>query len=422
MLRNIFKKDNNKKKGTVLEFKDGTSMDFDIFWLQRELEFRHINEKFQFRTNDKDHLKLGRIINSLFDIRKEEIDTLSINDGTLTTIKNENEIWNYEIFSRYKKNEKGEYNYHTEGCSKLTDQIVLTLGYRTYEKKKDDKDKSISKQDGILIIHIQRPDGLKDKTIYSQISFLQPIIKLERSKFGINPQPKSFSILVAYDYRDKTEIDKEFNSIFNSAKQKLADNKISELDYLEKELLSLIYHPEIGKDYFFGKKVMEENRFWDAIVYFENAFDGLQKKWWDKRLSDEEFEMFIETSFFIGYCYYEIGLFDKASKYLEFSARMSNEGYKYQSEYINCLIALHDIRSIMIIDNNLEQLSEKPKEDRGELEHEFLMFLLRRKAYCLIELKQFEQAETLLKQILDIDPENEFAKQELEYIKRETLK
>jgi tetratricopeptide (TPR) repeat protein len=415
MLRNIFKKD-SKKKDTILEFKDGTSMDFDIFWLQRELEFRHINENYQFRASEKKHLKLGKIINSLFDIRKEEISTLSINDGTLSIIEDENEIWNYELLSRYKRNEKGEYDYHTEGCSKLTDQIVLTLGYRTYEKKENDKDKSISKQDGILIIHMQRPDGLKDKTLYSQISFLQPITKLERSKFGINPQPKSFSILVAYDYRDKTEIDNEFNTVFNSAKQKLKDNKISELDYLERELLSLMYHPEIGKDYFFGKKVMEESRFWDAIVYFENAFNGLQKKWWDKRLSDEEYEILIESSFYIGYCYYEIGLYDKAYKYLEFSSTLSREGYKYQSEYINCLIALHDIRSIMIIENNLEQLSKKNEEERGESDYYFYMFLIRRKAYCLIELNQLEQAKKYLKQILENAPENEFANNELEFI------
>ncbi len=47
------------------------------------------------------------------------------------------------------------------------------------------------------------------------------------------------------------------------------------------------------------------------------------------------------------------------------------------------------------------------------------MFLLRRKAYCLIELKQLKQAATYLKQILENDPENEFVKQELKYIKSE---
>ena len=36
----------------------------------------------------------------------------------------------------------------------------------------------------------------------------------------------------------------------------------------------------------------------------------------------------------------------------------------------------------------------------------------------MIELKQYEVAEDILKGILKNDPENEFAKQEIEYIKQ----
>jgi hypothetical protein len=146
MLNKLFGKKENKKKDSVLEFKDGSQMDFDIFWLQRELEFQHQNDKFQFRTNENHSLKFGELISSLFDVRKEELSVLSINDGSLTTIEGEDNIWNYEFLQHYKRNEKGEYGYYREGCSKLTNQIVLTLAYRTYEKGKTDNDKSISKK------------------------------------------------------------------------------------------------------------------------------------------------------------------------------------------------------------------------------------------------------------------------------------
>lgn len=46
------------------------------------------------------------------------------------------------------------------------------------------------------------------------------------------------------------------------------------------------------------------------------------------------------------------------------------------------------------------------------------MFLLRRKAYCMIELKEYECAESILNHILENDPENQFAKREIEYIKQ----
>jgi tetratricopeptide (TPR) repeat protein len=416
MFNKLFKKKESNQKDTVIEFNDGSKMDFDIYWLQRELEYQHQNEKFQFRTNENHSLKFGEVVNSLFDIRKEELSVLTINDGDLTNIEGEENIWNYEFLQHYKRNEKGEYSYFREGCSKLVNQIVITLAYRTYDKRKSDNDKSVSKQNAILIIHLQYPLGLKDKAMYIQVTFCRPTIELERGKKGMLPQPDYLSILIGYDYRPNDESTKEFYSIFNSAKEKLSNKKIDELDYLENELLSVLYHPEIAKEYYFGKKVMSENRYWDAIEYFDNAFKALQQKWWKKQLSDEEFQTLIECSFSIGYCYYEIGLFDKSYKYLEFSAKNSEKGYKYECEYINCLIALHDIRSLMLIDHNLEKLTNKPDEKRNDLDYEFYMFLMRRKAYCLIELKQYEQAENYLKKILENEPDNKFAKEEMEYL------
>lgn len=418
MFNKLFGKKDMPKKDTIIELKDGTQMDFDIYWMQRELEFQHQADKIQFRTNENHSLKFGELINSLFDIRKNELSVLSINDGSLTTIEGEDNIWNYEFLQHFKRDENGEYKYYCEGCSNLMNQKVLTLSYRSHSNTDSDKDKSISKKDAILIVHLQYPEGLKDKTLYVQTTFCLPTVMLERSKKGMNPQPKSLSILIGFDYRKKQEIEHEFFTVFNSAKEKLKNNNFNELEYLERELLEVLYHPQIAKEFYFGKKVMTEKRFWDAIEYFNNAFKALQYKWWDYNLSDEEFKTLIECSFLIGYCYYELGLFEKSYKYLEFSARNSKNGYKYQSEYINCLIALKDIRALMLIDHNLESLTNKKEEERTENDYDFFMFLLRRKAYCLIELKQYESAVDILNHILKNDPENEFAKQEIEYIKQ----
>lgn len=418
MLNKLFGKKETPKKDTVIEMKDGTQMDFDIYWLQRELEFQHQNGNIQFRTNENQSLKFGELVNSLFDIRKEELSVLCVNDGNLNTIEGEDKIWNYEFLQHYKRDENGDYHYFREGCSGLANQIVLTLAYRTNEKSNSDNDKSISKKDALLIVHLQYPEGLKDKTLYIQATFCLPTPMLERSKKGMNPQPKSLSILIGLDYRSNDEVESEFFTVYNSAKEKLQTNRIDELDYLERELLEVIFHPQIAKEIYFGKKVMIGNRFWDAIEYFNNAFKELQKKWWKGQLPNEEFQILIEVSFLIGYCYYELGLFDKSYKYLEFAAKNSKNGYKYQSEYINCLIALNDIRAMMEIDYSIEALMGKKEEERTEDDYEFQLFLIRRRCYCLIELKMYDKAEEGLKFILKIDPENKFALQELEFIKR----
>jgi hypothetical protein len=416
MFGNLFGKKETPKKDTVLEFKDGSSIDFDIFWLARELEFQHQKESVQFRSNETDSLKFGELVHSLFDIRKEELSVLTINDGSLQIIEGEENIWNYEFLGHYKRNEKGDHVYFREGCSKLANQIVLTLAYRSYETSNSKKDESISKKDAMLLVHLQYPEGLKDNVLYVQTTFCLPTVKLERSKKGVNPQPQSLSILIGIDFKPKEETENEFNSIFTSAQEKLKLGKVDQMDYLEQELIEVLFHPQIAKEFYFGKKVMSENRFWDAILYFSNTFNALQQKWWETELTDEEYQTLFECSFLIGYCYYEIGLFDKSYKYLEFSVKNGKGGYKYQSEYINCLIALKDIRSLTIIDYNLELVTKKAENERNEYDYDFFMFLLRRKAYCLIEMNQVELAEDILKQILNNDPENEFAKQELEYI------
>ena len=418
MLNKLFKKNERNQKDTVLDLKDGSQMDFDFdfFWLQRELEYQHQNKKHQFRTDENKSLKFGEVINSLFDIRKEELSVLTINDGKLSTIEGEESIWDYEFLKHYKRNEKGEYVYFREGCSNLNNQIVLTLAYRTYESSKSDKDNSISKRDAMLIVHLQYPLGIKDRAMYIQATFCRPTTMLERGKKEMLPQPDYMSILIGFDHRSNDENTKEFFSVFNSAKDKLRNGEREQLNSLEREILEVLFHPEIAKEFYFGKKVMSENRYWDAIEYFDNAFKALQQKWWKEELTDEEFQTLIECSFFIGFCYVELGLFDKSYKYLEFSSKNSSGGYKYHSEYINCLISLHDIRALPIINHHLEILINKAEEARDNSDYHFHMFLTRRKAYCLIELEEYEQAEIFLKRILENDPENKFAKDEMEYI------
>lgn len=416
MLSNLFRKNKSSKKDTNLVLNDGSEIDFDIIWLQRELEFQHQDEKLQFRTNENQSLKFGELINSLFDIRKEELSVLSINDGELTTIEGEENIWNYEFLQHYKRNEAGEYVYYREGCSKLANQTILTLSYKTYEKSKSDKDRSLDKRDAILIVHLQHPVGEKDKVVYIQATFCLPTSRNEMSKNGVSNSPRSLSILIGFDLQSSEEIENELFKVLESAKAKVDSGNAKDLDYVESELFDIIHFPMIAKEYYYGKSVMSQNRFLDAIQCFKRAFHALQKKWWNKELLGNEFETMLECSYLIGFCYYELGLYEKSFWYLDFSARNAGNMHKYKSEFINCLIALKDVRSLMCIDQYLESLLSIEESERKVEDAEFYKNLLRRKAFCLIEFGDFDDAEKILKTILKGEPDNEFAKKELAYI------
>jgi tetratricopeptide (TPR) repeat protein len=409
------KKDKNDLK---IDLKDGQEIEMNSWWLNRELEFQHQDKDYQFRQNPENSLKFGEIINSLFDIRKRELAVLTINDGAITTLENEDEIWNYEFLSRYNKDSNGEYSYFTEGCSKLRNQIVLTLAYRTYEKGLNDNDKSISKRDAMLIIHLQYPLGIKNMAMYIQATFCRPTVMLERAKLGVNPKPDYLSILLAIDDKVDHKTVEEFNETFNAAKEKVMNNNSGSLNNTERELISLLLHPNIAEGLFMGKKVMEENRFWDAVVYFEDAFKALQQQYWKNGLQSEEFEMLFEFSYLLGFCYYELGLFEKSFKFLEFAAQKNGKPYKYKSEYTNCLTTLKDIRAYNVIDDYLKMLDEVPENEQTNEEYDFYLYLLRRKAFCLIEFNDFDAAENILSQILEMEPNNAFALGELEFIRK----
>jgi tetratricopeptide (TPR) repeat protein len=400
---------NNNKKTEQSQSDWNDEWNLDQFWISQELEFQHQDKELQFRANETNPLKLGKIVNSLFDIRKEEVALLTITNSsasTTVTIKTPDEIWDYNLLSE---------------CFKFRNtSFILSLFYRGYEQQKKDKDKSIGKKNGCLIIHLDNASGIIDKVIYVQATFCHPPITLEREKMGMFPQAKTLSILIGYDYRTENEIAEEFNTIWNSLLNKVSTNKADELTLLERQLCDLFLKTKenppsqlIVQDFYMGKKVMQQNRFWDAIAYFESPFNRLREKWWtNTELSDDEWNILMETSFLIGFCYYELGLFEKAYKYLEMPYKVNDKNYNYFTEYINCLERLKDLRAFLIIENRLKEIIKNEKD------LEFVLFCLRRKAYMLIEMEKYEEAKICLKQILNIEPNNEFAKGELGYLSK----
>ena len=95
----------------------------------------------------------------------------------------------------------------------------------------------------------------------------------------------------------------------------------------------------------------------------------------------------------------------------------------YTEEYINILVNSHDFRAIDVINGLLTELENAQAIDDAEdspQEHMigFVNFLKRRKAYVYIDLERYDEAEKLLKKMLD-EPENsDFAISELAYIRK----
>ena len=61
---------------------------------------------------------------------------------------------------------------------------------------------------------------------------------------------------------------------------------------------------------------------------------------------------------------------------------------------------------------------EEDYPDEQQSEKSFINFLKRRKAYLLVEMKEYDDAEKLLKKMLDEPDSSDFALQELAFIQK----
>jgi tetratricopeptide (TPR) repeat protein len=371
----------------------------DSLWLAREQEFQYQNEKIQFRINKKEHLSLGKLLSTVFDIRKKELSSLNINAKMkLSVIDDREELWDYDIISPTIV--IGE-----DGLVHFDNDAVLSVTYT---------DPNYVANKGTIIIHISGAGGISDKTAYFAVTAIFPTTLIERNLKGILPQAKCLSLLVAYDHQSAKEAEVEYLSLKNSINKKLNSDQYDNLTDTELNLLEQL-QPNLGKDFAFGKVAMKQKTFLHAISYFERVYKELNKKYLIKRLSDEESEIFFEVSYLIGFCYVELELPEKALMYLEIATSFS-DNIKYMQEYINCLSITKDIRTNFLIDTEGEKLFKKSKELWTNDDYSYYNFLLRRKSYVLIEMQQYDEAEKLLKMLLESDPDNSFIKTELAHI------
>ena len=143
-----------------------------------------------------------------------------------------------------------------------------------------------------------------------------------------------------------------------------------------------------------------------------------RSKWYKKGLSSDEMTMLTECSFLIGFAYNDMKMYDKAYNYLELAGRANSKDYKYKKEFVNCLVNSKNLLSIIYLDDYLQDMKNINENKRTSEDLNFFYFLLRRKAFILIEMDQFDDAEYILSKILEKDPYNEVVLNELAYIQK----
>ena len=274
----------------------------------------------------------------------------------------------------------------------------------------EDVDKSISRRDNTIIIHL-RGCGAGEDTFFIRASIIVPVFGYENDKVYARTknQPQVISVVFAYDETPPEQKIAEYEAVYHSAMEKI--RKQETLDFDEYCIATQI-RTDIGQDFYWGNKALKENRFWDAIVYFENVYYALQGNWLSNDMSNESQDMFFHTCYLLGFCYAEMKLWEKAIFYLDIVFPLDNASYKM--EYINCLVNSGDFRAILVIQKELERVSHSDVNEAPE----YYAFLRRRWVYMRIEMNDLDYAEKMLKEMLKEKGNKEFAQIELEHISR----
>ena len=368
------------------------------FFLLREQELRHQKKGAEWRQNDKEAATLKQWMDKVFGLVDVVFSELTVVTDTITVINDRESIASYNLsdtliadgaFVRQKA---------------MLDLVFFLPAHPTTRRR--------------MTFSIQQADGCDDVLYYQVVATLLPLPSgIGRPLHSKEVQVQSHSVLLAYDLRSTKQLQDEFVYMWKEAKSKVANGEENQLTE-EQRLIANVESVDAARFVYRSRTLHRQKRYYEATSCLENAYRLLNSNIDKKSL--EERNLFLEVCYMLGFCYNELQQYDRAYYYLTFVTGVNRT--LYAEEYVNCMIYLGDYRSLMTIDGILEDLHNSIVEDEeGEVEqsvHPFLQFLYRRKAYVLVELHRFDEAEEMLRQMID-DPESgDFALDELAYIQQ----
>ena len=368
------------------------------FFLLREQELRHQKKGAEWRQNDKEAATLKQWMDKVFGLVDVVFSELTVVTDAVTVINDRESIASYNlsdtlivdgVFVRQKA---------------MLDLVFFLPAHPTTRRR--------------MTFSIQQADGCEDVLYYQVVATLLPLPSgIGRPLHSKEVQVQSHSVLLAYDLRSTKQLQDEFVYMWKEAKSKVANGEENQLTE-EQRLIANVKSVDAARFVYRSRTLYRQKRYYEAISCLENAYRLLNSNIDKKSL--EERNLFLEVCYMLGFCYNELQQYDRAYYYLTFVTGINRT--LYAEEYVNCMIYLGDYRSLMTIDGILEDLHNSIVEDEeGEVEqsvHPFLQFLYRRKAYVLVELHRFDEAEEMLRQMID-DPESgDFALDELAYIQQ----
>ncbi len=391
-------------------------------FLMNEAKFRHQQMSVK-RSSKDDPITLEYIIRELLNIPSSDIGSMTIvSRGEYGAIEKTELIENSSEVLEYKPFDALLYvNNEGETVPRTGLNTVLIISYRpgniVYDNLESKKDKSKLCTDNSIIMFLRGMGPFLYETAYVRVSVMIPNFTSPddfRTSHSKNA-PFTTSFILGFDIVPPEKRLKKYDEIEASLIEKSKKGKA--LSTEESTVLEgITYSKDLGHDFGYGRWLVSEKRFVDALIPLMKVFEHLKKEIVTNY--DNVKNVFSETCFNIGYCFNELEQYDRATYFLDLIPEKNKPVYVI--EYINALVNNGDPRALNLVQHYVKEFNEGKRVINSPETSFFYDFLARRLAYLFIEYKMWDNARNLLEQLKASPSCHDFAVSELEYLNQVT--
>ena len=270
-----------------------------------------------------------------------------------------------------------------------------------------------------FVIHLDVESRVENSD-YVSVLFIEPTSPLSpvNSETSMAEMRKNLThrFLMVRDHVEHEQREAEFRYQWQETQDALRrGDKLTE----EQRFMGMSVVPNVGFNLYWGRRYFNAKRFYEALQHLENAYRVLNVNF--EGLNKAAREHFYEVCYFIGFCYAELKLYERAYFYLDIVYPQNS--VRYASEYVNLLVNTKDFRALATIEHlikNIEQEVARLEADEKEEDglQAFFRFLQRRKGYVLIDQHKLDDAEAIFQALLDFPDSEKQAIDELMYIEQ----
>ena len=270
-----------------------------------------------------------------------------------------------------------------------------------------------------VFINLKRASAECDKTVFYKYSVMRSDSLMENEMEKAYSSTSVFRGLLEVRLTTENQDYWEAKYTIDDALDKWNNGQVKDMTDEQRMIVACV-EPSTRLDLYWGKKYYNRGCLLQALPYFKRVVNQIKHK---QSTPDSPYrDLYNEINFYIGFIYMDLKMYDTAYYYLHIAQREGS--FAAIEEFMNCLCNVRDWDALVYIRNIYEKsamaLNEEGEDANPGLLHIY-RFAKRRMAYALINNKELDEAESMLKAMVDNGEDVEFAKGELEYIQRERV-